>query len=252
MTADSNRGAKLSEVPRSAASRRTPRGCPPGKSPRKARGSTSAWGCGQARDCFLQQAVAGLSIGLLLIDPRGRLVWLNRAAERVLGLAGEACVGRPFRQVVRDPQLAEFWQESSCAEGNCMADVSVRWPRKLDLKLNATQCIGKDGREIGRALLFCDITSERSVKLEISQAVATRLLDLAAEAANPPEFLGKLTAQELRTLRLVGRGLSNEQIAEQHSVAVSTVRTHLKSVYRKLGLHSRAGAVSFAVRQHLV
>jgi len=208
----------------------------------------SAWGCRTPRDCFIQQAVAGLSLGLLLIDPRGRIVWLNRAAERLLGITQADCAGRSLVQVLRDPQLTAFWQESGCREGNCIADVSLRWPRQLELKLNATRCVGHDGQEIGRALLFCDVTTDRSVKMELTREVANRLLDLAGAPGEPPRAVADLTPQERAVFRLVGRGASNEAIAEKLSVAPSTVRSHLKSVYRKLGLRTRAAAVSFAER----
>ena len=46
--------------------------------------------------------------------------------------------------------------------------------------------------------------------------------------------------------------MSNDDIAEKVHVAPSTVRSHLKSLYRKLGLNSRTEAVSYAVRNHLV
>ena len=202
-------------------------------------------------DCLIQQAVAGLSIGFVLIDPGERIVWLNRAAERLLGLSAAACVGRPFKRAFRDPQLAGFWEEAACREGNCIANVTVRWPEERELKLNATRCLDGEGREIGRALLFCDVTSDRNVKLEMTREVASRLLDLADNADGKPAALRRLTPQELRTLRVVGRGLSNDGVASELGVAVSTVRSHLKSVYRKLGLRTRGEAVRFAVRQRL-
>lgn len=221
--------------------------------PQPARSRTVApWACRLPGDCFIQQAVSGLAIGMLLIDPEGRVVWLNRAAERVLGISADECLGRSFKRVFRDPQLADFWREVACRDGNCMADISLRWPRRVELKLNATQCHTQDGREIGRALLFCDITAEHEVRLELTKEVASRLLHLAgAGDGAPSSAIRQLTNQELRTLRLVGRGLANEAIAAELGVETSTVRTHLKSVYRKLGLHSRAAAVSFAVQQHL-
>lgn len=214
--------------------------------------AVSAWGCAQARDCFIQRAVAGLAIGMILIDPQGKVVWLNRAAEKLLDLPADRCVGRPFLKVLLDPQLTAFWHEVMCQDGNCMADVSIRWPRQVELKLNATQCLGQDGNEIGRALLFCDVTSDRNVKVELTKEMANRLLSMAAPPGEGPSSISALTSQELRSLRLVGRGLANEDIARKLNVAPSTVRSHLKSAYRKLGLRTRSQAVSYAIRERLI
>ena len=206
--------------------------------------------CSRSQDCLIAQAVAGLSVGLVLIDPRGRIAWLNRAAERVLGLDAKRCVGRSFEDMLKDPQLAAFWRQSACRDGHCLGDVSVRWPVPLELKLNATQCFTPDGGEIGRALLFCDVTTDRSVQIKMTQALADRLLQLTGDE-EPAEALADLTPQEKRVLGQVGRGLGNEDIAAEMNVAASTVRSHLKSVYRKLGIRTRAQAVRFAVSNRL-
>lgn len=52
----------------------------------------------------------------------------------------------------------------------------------------------------------------------------------------PPE---RLTPRELDICRLVGRGLGNREIARRLGIAVTTVRSHLRSVYDKLALASR-------------
>lgn len=49
----------------------------------------------------------------------------------------------------------------------------------------------------------------------------------------------RLTPRELDICRLVGRGLGNQEIARHLGVAVTTVRSHLRSVYDKLALASR-------------
>jgi DNA-binding NarL/FixJ family response regulator len=55
-----------------------------------------------------------------------------------------------------------------------------------------------------------------------------------------------LTAREVDVLRLVAVGQSDAQVAEQLFVSVRTVHAHLRSIYRKAGLSSRAAAVRFA------
>jgi DNA-binding CsgD family transcriptional regulator len=55
-----------------------------------------------------------------------------------------------------------------------------------------------------------------------------------------------LTERELTILRLVGTGRTNKGIAEELFVAEGTVKAHVASVHRKLGVRSRAEAVSRA------
>ena len=202
-------------------------------------------------DCLIRNAVAGLSVGLVIVDPTGKVVWLNRAATRILDVKPEDCIQHQMDHAIQDPRLAAFWQDANGDERSYAADLSLTWPREVEVKVSVSICSDKEGVEIGRALIICDVTEERKVQLELTQAVATRLLDLTS-GHMPPKPVQNLTQQELRMLRLVGRGLGNEEIADQTSISASTVRTHLKSLYRKLNLTSRTEAVSFAVRHHLV
>jgi len=56
------------------------------------------------------------------------------------------------------------------------------------------------------------------------------------------------TARELEILRLAARGMSNAQIARQLWVSDETVKSHLASVYRKLGAGGRRDAAEVAER----
>jgi DNA-binding CsgD family transcriptional regulator len=55
-----------------------------------------------------------------------------------------------------------------------------------------------------------------------------------------PSTRQQLTPQELQVVLLAGRGLTNQQIAEQLYVSRHTVGYHLHKVYAKLGITSRA------------
>ena len=61
-----------------------------------------------------------------------------------------------------------------------------------------------------------------------------------------------LTARELETLRLVGAGRANKEIAAELGISERTVRTHVSSILRKLGLTSRTQAALWAVRESVV
>lgn len=64
-----------------------------------------------------------------------------------------------------------------------------------------------------------------------------------ARNAFSPDGLGEiLSRQEERILRLLGEGLSNEEISQELVVSINTVKTHVKSIYRKLQVGNRRAA----------
>lgn len=69
-------------------------------------------------------------------------------------------------------------------------------------------------------------------------------LDLGAV----PEFPG-LSQRESEVLVLIGRGLSNQEIAERLYVSVNSVKTYIRQVYAKTGATRRTQAVAWAHQQ---
>jgi LuxR family transcriptional regulator, maltose regulon positive regulatory protein len=69
---------------------------------------------------------------------------------------------------------------------------------------------------------------------------------LRARKPRQGQLDGELTGRELDVLRLLGGELSTRQMAQSLYVAPSTVRTQIKSIYRKLGVSSRSAAVEEA------
>ena len=60
-----------------------------------------------------------------------------------------------------------------------------------------------------------------------------------------------LTELELKILRLMSEGLSNEEISEITALARETIKGHLKSLFRKLDVKNRTEAAVLAVREGL-
>jgi len=88
-------------------------------------------------------------------------------------------------------------------------------------------------------------TADREVML--SPAIAAKLV---------AEFRGKadgakLSTRETEVLQLLGKGLTNTEIAESLFIGGSTVRTYLHRLLDKLHLRNRAEATAYAVRHHL-
>ena len=61
-----------------------------------------------------------------------------------------------------------------------------------------------------------------------------------------------LSARELEVLRLVTQGLTTTQIAEQLMISPRTADAHLRSIYRKFEVTSRAAATRSAIEHQLI
>ncbi len=72
------------------------------------------------------------------------------------------------------------------------------------------------------------------------------LLDLLQQSPAATTDVPALTERELSTLRLLPTMMTNAEIAEAQFVSVNTVKSHLKSLYRKLGVAGRREAVVIA------
>lgn len=82
----------------------------------------------------------------------------------------------------------------------------------------------------------------------LSPAIARRIVTHFRETGPAVAEDGILTEREKSVLALIGRGLRNADVAGHLGVAESTVASHIKSVYRKLGISSRAEASWHATR----
>ncbi|MEJ3748002.1 response regulator transcription factor [Actinomycetes bacterium KLBMP 9797] len=83
-------------------------------------------------------------------------------------------------------------------------------------------------------------------------SVVRRLIEAYAPQTAAVPALDGLTGREVEVLRLVGRGMSNVEIAEQLVIAEATVKTHVNRTMSKLALTSRAQAVVVAYESGLV
>jgi DNA-binding NarL/FixJ family response regulator len=88
----------------------------------------------------------------------------------------------------------------------------------------------------------------------LAPSVTRRLLDRFAGALpeGPAPDISELTEREVEVLRLVALALTNAEIAERLFLTEATVKTHVSSVLRKLGLRDRVQAVVLAYDVGLV
>jgi len=76
----------------------------------------------------------------------------------------------------------------------------------------------------------------------MSLQIARRVINFFHQNKKPASELEQLTAREQDVLRLLAKGYLYKEIADQLSISMSTVRTHVSAVYEKLHVHSRTEA----------
>ena len=82
----------------------------------------------------------------------------------------------------------------------------------------------------------------------LAMALLTRLIEMPRDRTRLRPVRSPLSDREWEVLDLLEAGLTTTQIAEQLVLSIHTVRSHVKRVLRKLGVHTRADAI-IAARQ---
>lgn len=84
----------------------------------------------------------------------------------------------------------------------------------------------------------------------LSASIARKMIARAYRPVSKAEF--ELTDREMDVLRLLATGRSNPEIAESLFLSRATVKSHLASIFKKLGVSSRTEAVAVAENNELV
>jgi DNA-binding NarL/FixJ family response regulator len=121
------------------------------------------------------------------------------------------------------------------------------------LKAGASAFVLKD---IPRAELVAAVRTVADGGALLAPSITRRLIGrftqrLAADNETSAR-LQRLTDREREVLTAIGRGYNNGEISEQLFIGSATVKTHINSVFTKLGLRDRAQAVVFAYESGLV
>ncbi len=88
----------------------------------------------------------------------------------------------------------------------------------------------------------------------LDPAVTARVLTTYRKAAPGPRgaAIAELTTRELDVLTLIGRGLSNAEIADELCISGVTVKSHIGRIFGKLDLRDRAAAIVYAYDNGIV
>jgi PAS domain S-box-containing protein len=211
----------------------------------------------------------GVSAAIVAADGAGRIVYANGAALQLFGTTAEDVIGRTLSDTPRRAEAAAARDLlKSWSDGESRAfymKIPVAGSRGM-ARLFGIPALIRDpgGRFVGVVICFVPVEdlqrAAQSYVGVVSSLARESLASLAFEfrsaesemqKAAPIEQL-RSSSRALRALsdrewdvaRLLLEGLRPSSIATRLGVAVSTVRNHLKSIYRKSGVTSQVGFVA--------
>jgi DNA-binding NarL/FixJ family response regulator len=111
------------------------------------------------------------------------------------------------------------------------------------LKSDLTECLAKAVKAVADGKLF--------LTPKVSEIVLHGFLRTSSEHQRTDRRGTRISARELEIVRLLAEGNSNKQIAAQLGITSRTVETHRAKIMLKLGLHSLADLIHYAIRQGL-
>ncbi|WP_426245133.1 response regulator transcription factor [Nocardioides sp. LHG3406-4] len=173
---------------------------------------------------------------------------LEPYADRVV-VASLRCgdaVGPDFDMVLYDARLSTAAPLRQVVEASRVPVVLYTWEFSAR-QANESLAAGVQGC-LSKSLDAADLVTALEKVAGGSVVVSP---DPCADAAGRPTHEHSLSARELEVILLVADGLSNQEIAERSYVSVNTVRTYIRSAYRKMGVERRTQAVRWVTEHGL-
>ena len=107
-------------------------------------------------------------------------------------------------------------------------------------------------KDAPREELFKAIRAVHRGESLIQPVVASKVLDRLTELSRRAPSGDEISERELQVLQLVATGAANKQIGAELSIAQSTVKTHISSIFQKLGVNDRTEAVTEALKRGII
>lgn len=204
-----------------------------------------------------------------------RIVAWNTAATRLLQYSEAEVLQRPCYQVIAGRGNGKPWCRANCLvsrgvlRGTLPSDFDLLTHTKSgdELWVSVAIIVLPRKHQALTVHLLRDITDQRRDHEMLEKILSALGIERASQDKTPdhvspirsaapyvrsPDLLLTLTRREGQVLALLAEGLSSADIAARLDLSILTVRKHVQNALRKLGVHSKAQAVSFALRNGLL
>jgi LuxR family maltose regulon positive regulatory protein len=179
---------------------------------------------------------------------KARLLLRDNQPDEALGVLEQALMdleGQPSFEIVRIYGLRALAFQAKGDEKKALA--SLRQALVLAEPENRVASFVREGPAMEKLLRSARVKSIAPAFIQrLLATFDSRRKQKPAPAPVIEALIEPLSERELEVMQILDGPLSTPEIAEQLVVSANTVRTHIKNIYGKLGVHGRSGAVKRA------
>lgn len=216
----------------------------------------------------LLAALARTDDGAYAVDHQQCIVFWNASAERLLGYRADEVLGRHCHEIfdgeprpgclecsAHCPVMTAAEQHESVPTYNLLSRTKAG--DTIMLNVSVILPVQQDSSYVS-IHLFRDATHQLRYETYVEHILcaAARLphppAPLTHSPSEPPLIPAPLSSREKAVLHLLVQGKGARDIADTLCISYATVRNHLHTIFRKLGVHSQREAVRLASEHHLV
>lgn len=131
-----------------------------------------------------------------------------------------------------------------------MIDLSTH-PRGQQILAAFAGISSRDGLDPLSSLAIADVIDRLCLLQETRSSAIVPVRELSAPHAPATRPPAGLSARELEVLGLIAQGCTNQEIAQRLFLSINSIKTYIRTAYRKIGITRRAQAVRWGLHEGL-
>lgn len=216
------------------------------------------------RTAEMLRALGTTADGMAAIAPGGEILTWNEAARELLGYSAEEVVGQKCFDVFAwldrcgNPVCSAFCPDCRSVQGDehvATREAIARSKAGRDVWLSVSTLVPPPELrgECRLVHLFREAGLPPALERLVVERIARGILgedELSAEEKEKASALDRLTPREHEVLQLIVAGKGTQEIAEELTVSLTTVRNHVRHILKKLDVHTKLEAAVLFVRHN--
>lgn len=211
--------------------------------------------------------VARSSAAAVATDAEDRVIGINEAARSLFGVGNARVIGLDFatvfqpRDIFGNPLGYDYSLIFQMLEGGqplknfeCQLRKACGEYQRAQVSVIVVLGPCPERYELAHILWPCDRRrqADEVIARLLNSAEHPEVSAIGAKLRHASDGKSTLTGRQQEILRLVAGGKCSCEVAEQLNISPETVRNHMRNILSRLGVHSRAQAVSVAYQQRLI